>query len=216
MKYTTVHFPRDLLVSQGLTTTPANRWMLVRRWRVMLRRVVLLAVPITLLFTVAAFLVVLVPLARVSKLSASTYVLICLEQVAWVVALSVLLYVYLQRRSWLPGITFIVVVLLFIKGTALTAFHLDTLFCSRPTFGNNYVFTVPFGVPCTNGICTLTVTPEEMPPLCASMHDFFHEMGANGNPRVVANILLAQHVLQILVALLVIVHSLEDQLRLGY
>ena len=217
MKYTTVHFPRDLLVSQGLASSSGRHtWMLVRRWRIMLRRVVLVAVPVTLLVTVAAFIVVLVPLARVSKASSSTYVLICLEQVAWVLGLSLLLHVYLNRRSWLAGGVAVIALLLFIKGAALTAFHLESLFCARPTFGNKFVFTVPFYVPCSNGTCTLTVVPEEQPPLCSSMHDMFHEMGPSGNPGVVADIMLTQHVLQTLLALLVIVHGLEDQLRLGY
>lgn len=217
MKYTTVHFPQDLLVSQGVISAQSNMWMLVRRWRVLARRILLVAIPLTFIYTTAALLLVLLPVIRIPSLQSTPYILISLEQVAWVCTLAIIFYVYCKRRQWLPGVVVILFILLLIKGVALTALHLESIWCARPNFGNEYVFTIPFDVVCENGTCTLNVLESEKPEMCATMHEFFHEMGVNvKKPRVMAGVLLGQHVIQTLLGLIIMVHALEDQVRLSY
>ena len=218
MKYTTtVHFPEDLVELRGFKRIQMYAMMLIRNWRITLRRLLLLLIPISILYTGIAFLLVLMPMVRMLSLQSSPYILILLEQVVWMCTLSVILWVHLKRRHWQNGIVVTLLVLLVIKGIALTALHLQTLWCSRPNFNNEYIFSIPITVPCSNDICMLNVEEKDRPKLCAIMYDFFHALNVRQqNPRAVARALFAQHVIQILLALAIIVHALEDETRLVF
>lgn len=217
MKYTTVHFPHDLLASQGVSSGPSNMWMLVRRWRVLARRCLLVAIPLTFIFSIIGLLLMLLPLFRVSSLRSASHIVIILEQVVWVLSLGFIFYAYCKRRHWLPVVVCLLFFLLLFKGAVIYALHLLSIWCARPPYENQYIFTIPFDVFCEDGICTLQVFESETPKMCAIMHDYFHELGIeDNNPKAVARTFISLHVIQIVVGLLIMVHALEDQVRLTY
>lgn len=219
MKYTTVYFPQDLLASQGAGrgSGPSQNWMLVRRWRVMARRVLLVAIVIVFIYTTAVLLILMLAVIRIPSLQTALYILMCLGQVLWLCVLGAAFFAYCKRRSWLRSVTTAFFLLLFLKGISLVAMHINSLWCTRPQFGEEYIFTVPFDVSCVDGICTLPVAKDEQPMVCAVMERFFKEVGGfETNPRSVAAVLYSQQLFQVFLAVAIIVHAIEDGIRLGH
>lgn len=220
MKYTTVHFPQDLLASQeakrGGEDVSVN-WVLVRRWRVLARRFMLVAIALLFIYTTAIILLLLLPMIRIDSLGTARYALMCVEEVAWLCALGVGFYAYCKKRAFLRGVTVALFILLVVKALGLLSLRLQSIWCARPEFGEKYMFTVPLNVLCINGSCTFIVAKEEQPSVCSIMEDFFKEMAdRDSNLRALAGAFFSQQLLQVFLAVAIIVHATEDHLRLGY
>lgn len=217
MNFTTDHFPQDILASQGAKRNEISvNWMLVRRWRVLARRVMLVAIVILFIYTTAIVFLLLLPVSKIKSLDTARYALMGVEEVAWLCALGVAFYAYCKRRAFLYGVTVALHILLFIKCLGIVGLRLDSIWCARPEFGDKYMFTVPLDTICTNGTCTFPVAQTEKPSVCAIMEDFFKEMAdRDADTRALAGAFFSQQLLQVFLALAIIVHATEDRLRLG-
>lgn len=219
MRDTPTFFPQDLLASQGgwEGSRSSLNWMLVRRWRVISRRVLIVAISLIFIYSMASLLLIIVPVVRIPSLATGMYVLMCIEQAAWLAILGVAFYVYCNKRKWLGNVTWLLLLLLFLRGVALTAVNLSSLWCSRLTFAEQYLFTVPVDVLCVNGTCSLPVAKDEKPPVCAIMERFFKEMtDRDTDVLAVAGVLLSEALLQTFLAVVIIVHAIEDRNSLGH
>lgn len=220
MRDTATFFPQDLLAQQGgwgKGSRASLNWMLVRRWRVIARRVMIVAITLLFIYSMASLLLIIVPVVRIPSLATGLYVLMCMEQVAWLAVLGVAFYVYCNKRKWMGKVTWVLFLLLFLRGVALAAVNLTSLWCARSTFAEQYLFTVPLDVVCVNGTCTLPVAENERPPVCAIMESFFMEVAERDvDGRAVAGVLFSEVLLQTFLAVAIIVHAIEDRNSLGH
>lgn len=183
----------------------------------MARRVMIAAIALIFIYSMASFLLIIVPVVRIPSLATGRYVLMCMEQAAWLAIFGVAFYVYCNRRTWLHKVTWVLFLLLFLRGVALVAVDLTSLWCSRLTFAEKYLFTVPVDVVCVNGTCTLPVADDEKPPVCAIMEIFFMAMtDRNAEVRAVAGVLFSEMLLQTFLAVAIIVHAIQDWNSLGH